>query len=103
MNKREQLLLGACGVVVAASVWFALSPSGGGGKTNLVPLEQAVAKTGQSRVNVRKLQEEQVAVEPRVKARAYNKAADQLVPVVVGNLQSAAERAGIHLREVRPL
>ena len=103
MKKREQLLLGVGAIVVAVSLWLALSPPGGAGKTNLATLEQARLKTSNSHENVRKLRAEQVAVEPRVKARAYNKAADQLVPVVVGALQSAADRAGIHLREVRPL
>src|SRR5437763_1140427 len=103
MKRREQVLVGICVVVVAATVWFVLAPAGGGGKTNLVPLEQAVSKTAASKLNVRKLRDEQTAIEPRVQARAYNKPADQLVPVVVGNLQAAAERSGIHLREVRPL
>jgi hypothetical protein len=103
MKRREQVLLGVCGVVVAGSVWFALSPGPTASKTNLLPLNQARAKTAESKSNVRKLTEEKLAVEPRVKARAYNKPSDQLVPVVVGNLQAAAEKAGIHLREVRPL
>jgi len=103
VKRREQVLVGACVIIVAGSLWYVLSPSGGGGKTNLIPLEQARAKTAASKVNVRKLTDEQVATEPSVRARAYNKPADQLVPVVVGNLQTAAERAGIHLREVRPL
>jgi len=103
VKRREQVLLGVCVVIVAGSLWYVLSPSGSGGKSNLLPLDQAVTKTRTSRSNVRKLIDEQSATEPRVKARAYNKPADQLVPVVVGNLQTAAERAGIHLREVRPL
>jgi hypothetical protein len=103
MKRSEQMLIGVGIVVVAGSLWYALSPSGTGGKTNLVPLEQARVKTGASKANVRKLQDEKAALEPNVRARAYAKPSEQLVPVVVGNLQSAAERAGIHLREVRPL
>lgn len=104
MNRREQVLVGVGAVVVAGSLWYALTPSGApGANANLLPLKQAVAKTAASKVNVRKLREEQSAVEPSVKVRAYNTPPEQLVPVVVGNLQAAADRAGIHLREVRPL
>lgn len=103
MKRREQVLMGICAVVVAGSVWYALSPSSGGTKTNMVPLEQARARTAASRSNVRRLLDDRVKLEPRVEARAYNSPADKLVPVVVGNLQTAAARAGIHLREVRPL
>ena len=103
MNKREQVLIGVAAVVLVGTVWYVLAPAGSASKTNLVSLEQAVLKKNESLSNARRLLDEQVAVEPRVKARAYNKAADQLVPVVVGNLQAAADRAGIHLREVRPL
>lgn len=103
MNKREQVLVGSCVVVLAGTAWFVLAPSGAASKTNLVPLDKARAATATSKINVRKLREEQVQIEPRVQARAYNKPADQLVPIVVGGLQSAAEKAGIHLREVRPL
>ena len=103
MKRREQVLVGACVIVVAGSLWFALTPNVSGGKTNLVSLETAESKTKASQSNVRKLRDEQMAVEPTVNARAYTKPADQLVPIVVGDLQRAAERSGIHLREVRPL
>ena len=103
MKRREQLMVGICVVVVAGALWLVLSPNGTTGKGNLIPLEQALSKTAASRVNARKLQEEQLAVEPRVKDHAYLNPADQLVPLVIRNLQLAADRAGIHLREVRPL
>jgi len=103
MKRREQVMVGVCVVIVAGSLWFALAPAATGGKTNLVPLDQAIAKTKASKDNVRKLREDQIAIEPRVQAHAYDKPADQVVPIVVGSLQAAAERAGIHLREVRPL
>src|SRR3978361_1641083 len=103
MKRREQGLVVFGVVVVGASVWFATSGSGPVSKTKLVPLKQARATTQASQANVRKLQLEQNLVEPHVKARAYNKPAEQLVPIIVGNLQEAAKRAGIHIREVRPL
>jgi len=104
MKRREQVLLGVGAIVVIGSVWLIFAPApGGGGKANHFSLEEAQKKTATSRANARKLEKEQVEVEPRVKERAYGKPADQLVPVVVGNLQAAAEHAGIHLREVRPL
>src|SRR5258707_105058 len=102
MKKREQILLGACGIVVAGAVWFVLLPPDVVGKTNLVPLEQARTKTKESKANAQRLREEQAAIEPQIKARAYDKPADQLVALLVGSLQASAERAGIHLREVRP-
>ena len=103
MKRREQVLVGFCVVVVAASVWFALAPASSGTKANLVSLNEARRKTLESRNNAKKLQADKLAIEPQVKARAYDKPADQVVPIIVGNLQSAADRAGIHLREVRPL
>lgn len=103
MKRREQVMVGACVVVIGGSLWFALSPSGTSSKTNLITLDQARAKTTESLSNVRRLRTEQTALEPTVKSRAYSDPANQLVPLVIGSLQSAAERAGIHLREVRPL
>src|SRR4051812_6692701 len=103
MKKSEQILIGVCGVVIAGTAWFLLAPQSGANKANLVPLSKAIADTETSKRNVIRLTEEQGEIEPRVLARAYKQPADQVVPVVVGNLQTAAERAGIHLREVRPL
>ncbi len=97
------MLVGFCVVVVAGAIWFVLAPPPRGSKANLAPLKDALNKTVASKNNARRLREDQLAIEPQVKARAYDKPADQVVPIVVGSLQSAAERAGIHLREVRPL
>jgi hypothetical protein len=38
-----------------------------------------------------------------VQEHAYNKPVEQLVPLVIRDLQATAQRAGIHLREVKPL
>ena len=103
MKKREQVLVGVMVVVIAGTLWFLFAPSGKANSANLVPLDKAKAQTTASQANVVKLVREEQVIEPRVKARSYDKPAEQLVPIVVAGLQTAAERAGIHLREVRPL
>jgi hypothetical protein len=104
MNKRERNMLIVCVVFVAGALWFAFSSSGStAGKTNLITLEQARSKTAESKANARRLETEQELIEPRVIERAYNKPAEDLVPVLIRDLQATAQRAGIHLREVKPL
>lgn len=102
MNRREQVLVAVCVVFVGGSVWYALSGTPGA-KTNLVSYTEANRRKGEARANARKLTEDQAQIVPKIKARAYRKSPEDLVPIVVGNLQTTAEKAGIHLREVRPL
>jgi|SRR5579872_1241221 len=103
MKQRERVMVIGCVVVVAASLWFALSGNGAPRKTNLVPYDKALQQTAASKLNVRRLEQDEAVLKPRVASRSYNQPAEALVPIVVANLQTAADRAGIHLREVRPL
>lgn len=103
MNKREKILLVAGGLVVAASLWFVLSPSPNTKAATAMPLEKAKAATAEALQNTKKMQDTTKELEPRIKEVTYTQPAEELVPMLIGDLQNAAKEAKIRFREMKPV
>lgn len=103
LKTSERVLIAVCAVVILIAVWLKLNPSGpAAGTRTLLPPGQARQKTEVALRTIARLGDEQAEMEPRLAQRVYDQSPDQLVPRVIRDLQRIAERAGVHLREIKP-
>lgn len=104
-TKRERLmLLIALLLIPAILIGNALVPSGPpAGQKSLLPVDQANLKREVQTRTITQMRQEQQEMEPRIAQMAYNLPPDEIVPRVIGDLQRTAVRAGVHLREIKPM
>ena len=103
-SKRELLLVILCAIVLISAVVFVMLPtSSSRGNGGQISLEDARAKYASMRAAEAQMKKEHVAMTPRIAQMSYREPAEELIPRVIRDLQASANRAGVHLREVKPL
>ena len=104
-SKREKLmiLLGVP-IVFIVLAWNILSPAGGQtAQKGLLSTDAARKKlTEATRENTR-MRAEQDKMDPDIEKMSYTIPAEQLVPRLIRNLQTIADKSGVHLREIKPI
>src|SRR6185437_16056701 len=104
VSKRDRFLLIVCVIGLAILVWGLLNPPAKTTSTaKLLPLNEALHKKEIAQRTTTRLIGEQADNQPRIKKMAYDLPVEQLEPRVIQNLQEIAMRAGVHLKEVKPL
>ncbi|HZO87600.1 MAG TPA: type 4a pilus biogenesis protein PilO [Chthonomonadaceae bacterium] len=104
LHKREQVLIVLCSVVVGAAVWLQLHPPPTpAGQSALLPPARAEQAYRAALRQIAQLSDDQAALEPRIARQAYDLPPDSLVPRLIRDLNRLADRAGVHLREIKPL
>ncbi len=105
ISPREKRLVGIGAVIlVIILIWNFLTPSGGGASTKgLVSLAKARSDTDLNRRNQARLERETKEIDPVIDKLASNTPADRLVPETVKSLQTIATKAGVHIREIKPV
>ncbi len=105
LSRRDRNALLFCVVAVAAIlIWNALAPSGSpNGQAALLPLDQAESKRAIAVRTLKRLNTERDEMEPRIAKLAFDLTAAELVPRVVRDLYASADKADVHLFEVKPL
>lgn len=104
-NKRERLLL-IVGIplVLIVLAWNFLSPPPGqtvqGGSLST---EEAVKKLAEAQQNNVKMHTDQDKMDPAIEKMSYQIPAEQLMPRLIRNLQTLADKSGVHLREIKPI
>lgn len=103
-NKRDQYMVAFIIIGVLVLVWnFLFPPPKSGAKATLLPLAEAQHKTEVQKRTYLRLANDAKTLGPRIAREAYDAPVEELVPLVIRDLQSAAERAHVHLREIKPL
>ena len=104
LSKRDKTLLLVMGIVVLLAVFLVMTPSGGAsGPKNMLPLDEATAKNVKTKLKYRDLLAEKDRLEPQIKRITYNMAPEQLTAYITEDLYALADRAGVHIREIKPL
>lgn len=105
LSKRDRTLLILMIVVVIGALALVLAPSGKAGATsrNQLPLEEARHKNIAAKVQLKQLATEQTLLKPQIARLTYNMPAEQLTAYVTEDLYKLADRAGVHIREIKPL
>ncbi len=105
ISPRERRLVTIGGVVVVLIVIFNILTPSGGGKSlaGTVPYAKAVKDNEVNERNAARLAREATELEPHVATLAYDLAPDELVPRTIRDLQQIAAKAGVHIREVKPI
>ena len=104
-SKREKLLLIlAIPIVLIILAWNLLSPPPtAAARTGLLSSEDAKKKLHDAQSDNLKMLAEQNKMDPEIDKMSYKIPAEQLVPRLIRNLQTIADKAGVHLREVKPI
>jgi hypothetical protein len=104
ISPREKKMLAYGGVVVLIIVFYMILTSGGA-KTvkGQVPYAKAVKDNALNERNVIRLSREMKDLEPHIATLASDAAPDELVPRTIRDLQEIAAKAGVHIREVKPI
>lgn len=104
LSKRDKTLITVMGLVILLAVFLILTPSGGtAGNKNLLPLDEAKAKNVKTKLKYKDLLTEKERLEPQITRTTYNMAPEQLTAYVTEDLYALADRAGVHIREIKPL
>jgi len=105
ISPREKRMVTIGGVIVIVILIFnILTPSGGGTSLKgLVPYAKAVKDNELNVRNAARLSRETTELEPHVATLASDIAPDELVPRTIRDLQQIAAKAGVHIREVKPI
>ena len=101
-NGRERILLIACVLAVIIAVPLLLAPpDGGGGK--LLSASKARDEYQKQVRDKERMEAEVEKLKPRIAGLVYSEAPEKVLPRVIRTLQDQARKAGIHLREIKPL
>lgn len=104
-NKRERLLL-ILGIplVLVVLAWNFLSPPTTQATQNgLLSKEDADKKLTAAQHENITMHAEQDKMDPDIEKMSYHIPAEQLVPRLIRNLQTLADKSGVHLREIKPI
>lgn len=91
-------------VLLVAGV-LVLSPSGtgGAGAGKQLPLADAQKQRTEKKKQYKELTDDMTVKQPRIDRMTYNMAPEQLSATVTENLYLLADKAGVHIREIKPL
>jgi hypothetical protein len=104
ISRREKILIVVCVAFLAGVVFWILSSSGkAGAGRNLVPYEEAVAKTQVALKTAKKMDEDQKEIDRHLGKSAFDLPAEELTPHMIRDLQTLAAKANVHLREIKPM
>ncbi len=106
LSKRDRNLLIVMLLVIVSAVALTLTPSGKGGAAaagSKLPLEEAHRQNIKTRLQEKGLAEERKRLQPQVARLTYNMPAEQLTAHISEDLYRLADRAGVHIREIKPL
>ena len=104
-SKREKLLLIlGIPIVLIVLAWNFLSPSTAPTtQKGLLSTEDAVKKLAIAKSDNLKIHAELDKMDPDIEKISYQIPAEQLVPRLIRNLQTLADKSGVHLREIKPI
>jgi hypothetical protein len=101
-RERAMLLIGAV-IVVGALAWNALNPPATAGqKGKILTAEEAERKKSDSLKEIKRMVQEQEAIQPQIARLAYKRPPDELVPRLIRDLQRLAKQANVRLMEIKP-
>ena len=101
-NGREKFLIVACMLAVVIAVPMLLSPPPeSGGK--LLTAAKAQQEYDSKVRDKERMEAEVDRLKPKIEKLVYKEAPEKVLPRVIRSLQAQAKKAGIHLREIKPL
>ncbi len=105
MSSRDKGLVALMIFVVLIGVVLKLLPSGtgGAGAGKQLSLEDAQKQTTQGNKQLKLMEDEMKARQPRIERMTYTMPAEQLSATVTQDLYTLADKAGVHIREIKPL
>ena len=105
LSKRDKGLLGLMVAVILVAAFLLLTPSskGGASSRNQLPLEEARHENLTTRKQLKAIDDEQKLLKPEISRLTFNMPAEQLTAHVTEDLYILADRAGVHIREIKPL
>jgi hypothetical protein len=102
-SKREIFLIIVCVIFVVGSIVYVMMPPSSASKRGQLSKNDALAKLAAMKSTEKQMTNDHQKMVPRIKQMSYTQPAEELIPRVIRDLQASADRAGIHLREVKPL
>lgn len=105
LSSRDKGLVALMIFVVLVGAVLLLLPSGSGG-ANLgkqIPLEDAQKQITQAKKQIKLMDDDIGMRQPRIERMTYTLPAEQLSATVTQDLYTLAEKAGVHIREIKPL
>ena len=104
-SKREKLLLlVGIPVVLIVLAWnFLVPPAATTTQNGLLSTADAKQKLSAAGIDNRQMLAEQDRMDPEIEKMSYKIPAEQLVPRLIRNLQTIADKSGVHLREIKPI
>lgn len=104
LSKRDKNLIVIMLVVVILAGVLLLIPSGGAaGNSKMLSLAEAKQKNVKAQLAYRAMKADQDRLLPQINHLTYNMPPEQLTAYVTEDLYALAERAGVHIREIKPL
>lgn len=101
-TKSERILIPFCILALIVGAWVVMTPSGTSNK-KLLSAHDASQKTQEAVELKAKRSAEILKLKPEIAQLTYDEAPEQVIPKVIKKLQTTANEAGIHIREVKPL
>lgn len=103
ISRREKTLLALGAFVLIIAAYLLLYPaSGPAGSHKLLTLDEADSKYHERRTTLQQIVAQQDSLDRAASRLTYDRPAEEIAPQVVRDLQRIAQKAGVHLREVRP-
>ena len=105
LSKRDRNLLIVMLIVIVGAAILLLTPSGKGAAAggSKLSLEEAHRQNIKTRLQEKALEDDQKRLRPQVSRLTYNIPAEQLTTQMSEDLYALADRAGVHIREIKPL
>ena len=104
LSRRDKNLLMIMLVVVVLAGVLLLMPSGGAaGNGKMLSLAEAKQKNVKAQLAYKAMKADQDRLLPQIKQLTYTMPPEQLTAYVTEDLYALAERAGVHIREIKPL
>ena len=101
-NGRERFLILICAVAAVVGIPMLLSPPAAG-NAKLLPAAEARQKYVREVRQKESMESDIARMKPLIEKQVYNETPEVVVPRIVRTLQDQAKKAGIHLREIKPL
>lgn len=103
LSRRDKILLTVMFLVIFGAVALVMSPSGKAGAGKILPLDEAVRQNRETKKKLQDLKADKVKLEPQVVQMTYDMPPEQLSATVTETLYELADKAGVHIREIKPL
>lgn len=103
LSKRDRSLVVVMLIVVILAVILKLAPSGSVANGPMLSLAEATTKNNKTRLALKAMQADQALMVPQIKRLTYTMPPEQLTAYVTEDLYALADRAGVHIREIKPL